>query len=198
MTTCVISCIVEGHGEIEALPVLVRRVAGEIDPELVVHVPRPLRVPKDKLIASNELEQYVRVAAREVSGPGGVLVLIDADDDCPGVAGPELLRRAQDVITAGVVAVVVAKREYEGWFLAGAPSLSGRRGLFTSLETPHRPEEVRGAKEWLRDHMEGSRTYSEVVDQPALTAALDLDLTRQSSDSFDKCWREIERLLRMG
>jgi hypothetical protein len=43
--------------------------------------------------------------------------------------------------------------------------------------------------------MAGSGVYSSVPDQPALAATFDMDLARQRSDSFDKCWREIERLL---
>jgi hypothetical protein len=37
-------------------------------------------------------------------------------------------------------------------------------------------------------------TYSETGDQPALTAVFDMDLAR-NAESFDKCWREIVRLL---
>ncbi len=42
--------------------------------------------------------------------------------------------------------------------------------------------------------MKGSRTYSETQDQPALTALFDIEQARQS-DSFDKCYRDIVRLL---
>ncbi len=52
----------------------------------------------------------------------------------------------------------------------------------------------RGAKEWLRRHMEGSRSYKETVDQPALTRLFDLTAARQTA-SFDKLWRDMERLL---
>jgi hypothetical protein len=42
--------------------------------------------------------------------------------------------------------------------------------------------------------MEPGRKYVEVLDQPALTARLDLELARRS-DSFDKCYRDIRRLV---
>jgi primosomal protein N'' len=42
------------------------------------------------------------------------------------------------------------------------------------------------------------RIYSPVPDQAKLTAKFDMDLARRNSDSFDKCWREIERLLKEG
>lgn len=93
------------------------------------------------------------------------------------------------------VAVVIAKSEFEGWFLAAAASLRGRRELPLDLEPPAQPEEVRGAKEWLSRHMEGSTTYSETIDQPAMAAFIDLDAARSNSPSFDNCWREIAGLL---
>ena len=40
----------------------------------------------------------------------------------------------------------------------------------------------------------GSRTYSETQDQPALTALFDIEQARQAN-SFDKCYRDIVRLL---
>ncbi len=63
------------------------------------------------------------------------------------------------------------------------------------LTTPPNPEEVRGAKEWLSDRMEGTRRYKETLDQPGLTAVFDIASARPRSDSFDKCCREITRLL---
>jgi hypothetical protein len=192
---CVISCIVEGHGESQAVPILVRRIAEQVDSALDVRVPKPIRVPKDKLLKDRELERYIELAAGSVDDKGGVFILVDADDDCPGKKGPELLHRAQDARSDLVVGVVMAKREFEAWFIAGAASLRGRRGFPADLEAPCEPEEIRGAKEWLRKRMEGGHTYSETVDQPALTATLDLSRLRELSASFDKCWREVARLL---
>ena len=42
--------------------------------------------------------------------------------------------------------------------------------------------------------MGSGRNYIETLDQPALAARFDLDLARRA-DSFDKCYREIIRLL---
>jgi len=39
------------------------------------------------------------------------------------------------------------------------------------------------------------RAYSEVTDQPALSALFDLDLARERAPSFEKLWREARRLL---
>ena len=91
--------------------------------------------------------------------------------------------------------VVLAKREFEAWFLAAIESLSGRRGLAQTLKAVSDAESIHDAKGALTRNMAGSQAYSPVADQPALTAVFDMQFARQRSDSFDKCWREIERLL---
>lgn len=132
-----IACVVEGHGEVDALPVLLRRLVIErISPgSPPPNVPRPHRIPKGSLKAG-QLEKAVAAAGNRVLGAGGILVLVDADDDCPGVEGPEWLARARKARSDKPIAVVFAKREFEAWFLAGASSLAGKRGLSTDLATP--------------------------------------------------------------
>ena len=45
-----IGCIVEGHGETTALPVLLRRLFVAIDPTVNLEIPDPLRTPYSKLV----------------------------------------------------------------------------------------------------------------------------------------------------
>lgn len=189
-----LACVVEGHGDREAVPILVRRIAESLDPPALGRVLPPIRIPRGKLLKPGELERAVDLAGRQVVGGGATLIVLDSDDDCPATLGPELLKRAQDARHDVPVAVVLAKREFEAWFLAGAESLRGQRGLPNDLTAPVDPETVRGAKEWLSCHMQGGRTYTATLDQPALAEALDLALARRA-DSFDKCYRDITRLL---
>jgi hypothetical protein len=154
MATLSIAPIVEGHGEVFAVPILLRRLCEHFAPhqKLVVH--SPIRRSRDRLLLQGEF------AAR-----------------------PDRTIR-----------VALAHREYEAWFLAGIGSLAGRRGLEAQLVAPTDPESVHGAKEWLRRHMTGSRTYSETADQPALTALFDIDAARRSP-SFDRLCRILEEVL---
>lgn len=189
-----IAAIVEGHGECEAVPILVRRIAETIDPAFVPDVLSPLRVNAAKLLKSGEIERYIELAARKISGLGGIVILVDCDDGCPATDAPALLERATSVRKDLPIVVILAKREFESWFLAAAESLRGRRGLPPDLEPPSDPESIRGAKEWLSHKMGPSRGYSETDDQPALAAVFDLDAARRA-DSFDKCFRDIRRVL---
>ena len=192
--TVQIGCIVEGHSEVEAVPLLIRRVAANLYPELAVTIPRPIRVSRDKILEVGQLEKWIEVTSVRIGGQGAIFVILDSDDDCPAELGPALFERALQVSSNLPIAVVIANREFEAWFLAAAESLRGQRGLKNDICLPSDPEAIRGAKEWLSNQMEGSRKYRETQDQPALTARFDIEQARQA-DSFDKCYRDIVRLL---
>ena len=192
-----IASIVEGHGEEGAVPALLERLASQLAPDLVnqLFFPRPIRVPRDRLVKPGELEKAVNLAGRKVRPNGAIFVLIDADDSCPATLGPILLRRAEAECGDLPIALVLAKKEYESWFLAAAASLRGFADLPIDLAPPQDPEEVRGAKQWLTNRMPRGRAYAETIDQEEFTRRFDIHEAR-SADSFDKCCREVERLLR--
>lgn len=187
------TCVVEGQGESQAVRILIERIAGLHCPDVSVDMHRPVRQPASKLLKAGGLEQAVNLAAQLMQGRGGILVLLDCEDDAPCELGPQLLARARDARPDVPLGVVLVFREYETWFLAAAESLRGQRGLPNDLLPPHRPEAIRGAKEWLGKRM-ASRGYSETADQPAFTARFDLAAARNVY-SFDKCYREVTRLL---
>src|SRR5262249_12262337 len=146
-------CIVEGDGEVQALPVLIRKIASRIDPGLSIHIPRPVKLGRARMDArSDDLERMIRVAMTHLQPPRALLVLLDADDDPdPTALASRLLVRVEAARSDVPSAVVVAVREYEAWFLAAAESLAGRRGLPDGLLPPPNPEAIRDAKGWLRD-----------------------------------------------
>ncbi len=192
-----IAAIVEGHGECEAVPILIRRIAQTIDPGFVPKVLSPLRVPACRLMKEGEMERSVDLAARKLQGEGGILVVLDCDWDngCPATDGPALLKRAMVVRSDLPIAVILAKKEFEAWFLGAAESLRGKHGLPNDLQSPEKPEEIRVAKEWLSDKMPQGRSYAESTDQPAFATLFDMNMARRA-DSFDKCYREIESMLK--
>jgi len=196
MTEVRIAAIVEGHGECEAVPILIRRIAETIDPGFVPKVLPPLRVPASRLLKEGELERSVNLAARKLQRRGGIVIIVDCDweDGCPAEDGPMLLKRSVAARGDLPIAVVLAKREFEAWFLAAADSLRGKFGLPGDLESPAYPESIRGAKEWLTDKMPPGRAYAETTDQPAFAAVFDMNTARRA-DSFDKCYRDIKNML---
>ncbi|MEV0728316.1 DUF4276 family protein [Polymorphospora sp. NPDC050346] len=141
------------------------------------------------------IERAVETLVEQVGQSAGVLVLLDADDDCPATLGPELVRRANRARPDVTIAAVLANREFEAWFLAAAPSLSGLRGLGPDLRRPDNLETIRDCKGWLSARRTDGRSYKPSVDQAALTAKFDLGMAREHASSFDKLWRDMARLL---
>ena len=185
--------IVEGHGDVEAVRVLLRRVLQEKLQRYDVAVERSIRVPKGKLLKPSELERAVNLAARRTSATDGIIVLVDADDDCPAELAPAMATRATQSRPDRRISVVIAKSEFESWFVAAADSLAGYRGLFDGLAAPANAERIRDAKGWLSSNMPTGSTYRETIDQAAFASRIDLDKARQCP-SFDKFMREIRTL----
>jgi hypothetical protein len=195
MNAPVIVPIVEGHSEVEAAPVLLRRLMHERGRH-EVKVARPIRVGRYKVVRAGELERAIDLARHRPEGCAAILFLLDADDDCPKELAPVLLARAQNASAGLPIVVVLAKAEIEAWFLGSLESLRGVRGLAETASSPARPEEIRDAKAYLTSQMAGGRTYVEVDDQPALAERFNLQLARQRCPSFDKLVRAVEMLLR--
>ncbi|MFQ6008417.1 MAG: DUF4276 family protein [Candidatus Zixiibacteriota bacterium] len=184
--------IVEGQAEVESVPVLLRRIFGEKG-TYSLQVAKPFRVKRNRIVRHGELERAVLQSVRSRPGVGGILVLIDADDDCPAQLGPKLLERCQSV-TQLPAAVVLATRELECWFLGAKESLIGIRSIRPDATTPQDPESVRGAKERLNQNMQ-DRRYIEVDDQPALAACMNIQQARGRCPSFDRFLREVESMI---
>jgi hypothetical protein len=124
---------------------------------------------------------------------GGVLVLLDADDDCPRDLAETLLQRAKSE-TRLPVSVVLPQMEFEAWFLACKEKLRGVRGIREDATSPEHPEGIRGAKGQLSRNMVPGRRYIEVDDQVALVEKMDIQLCKEQCRSFRKLVREIEYL----
>jgi len=188
-----VACIVEGHGDVLALPILVRRLAALINPATYIDVQRPDRHSKSTLLRAGGLESAVELAVRGLPGLGAVLIVIDSDDDCPKETAPQLLARAERAAARRRhVSLVLANREFESWFIAAAESVK------PGLAAPNSPESIRGAKEWLSKNIFSGRKYSPTVDQPKLASLFDLDSARRRAPSFDKMYREIERFCHLA
>lgn len=185
--------VVEGHGEVQSLPLLLRRLLLARFPGDYVDVLRPIRAPRDKLVNDEkELARVLALAQAKARDDGAILLLLDADDDCPAELGNRMRLRCGKMTGVSRVGVVLACREYESWFLAAADSLAGYRGLPKDLTAPADPEVARDAKGWVRQHR---GLYDSRLDQAALTSRIDLEAAERNSRSFRKLCSEIETIL---
>lgn len=176
--------IVEGQGEETAVPLLLRRLRDEAR-LWNLDVGRPIRQRRTQLVKKATLQIAVRIAAvREDCA--AILVLFDADDDCPKDWAPTLEAWAREAAGSKPSAVVIANREYESWFLACMEALRGHCRIARGAVSHHAPESVRAAKEELERHMPSGASYSPPVDQVKLTARLDLERAYRNCRSFRK------------
>ena len=185
-----VASIVEGDGEVAALPVLLRRLSTWLSPEKGVNIMPPIRVRRDRFLNKDEeFRRHLLLAATKCGNNGWILVLLDADDDCPADLGSQVLERASKIASHRCISVVVANREYEAWFLAAAKSLHGQRGFVYDHPQNFEPEIPRDAKGWLSERIaEGA--YRETIDQPAFSALIDLPQAFDRSRSFRKLCQE--------
>jgi hypothetical protein len=185
--------IVEGFAEVESVPVLLRRLLERFE-NYHVQIARPFRVKRNKVMREGELERAVKHAVMDRKNAGAILVLLDADDDCPAEIGPLLLKRAEKVTGLPVI-VALAQKEFEGWLLGAKESIRGKRGIREDAVAPEQPEAVRGAKERLSRNMVSGRRYIEVDDQAALAQEMDLDMAEKRCKSFKRFADKVNMLV---
>lgn len=186
--------IVEGDGEVEALPVLLRRLNAWLSPAALVNVAQPIRVRRDQFLnKEDEFLKKIRIAARMCGVHGWILILLDADDDCPSELAHHLREKVKVAIPGHHLSVVLANREYEAWFIAAAHSLNGRRGFVCEGPLPE-AEGIRGAKEWMSKHFPKG-AYHPVLDQPGFSASMDLQQAYDNSRSFRKLCNDWQVLM---
>ena len=159
--------IIEGHGDVKAVPVLLRRLVDEARAWESVRIDTPIRRKRSQLVDQDALRKSVRLA-RLRGDCGAVLIVFDSDDDCP----VEVAARVRDWVVAEVghlaCEVVLAHREYEAWFLAAVESLRAHHDVKDDAASHPHPELPRGAKGVLEAKMHIG--YSETTHQPAFSA----------------------------
>jgi hypothetical protein len=191
-----------------AVRTLLERIWYEIISGEYVDVLSPVRRPRSKLLRresqsnttildKDELIRAVGLAAsklrvkRSTADAGLVLVLFDAETDCPKDLVPKMAESLSATAATVDCAIVFANVAFETWFVAAARSLREHLSLRLPDDDITDPERRRCSKKWIEDRFVGPK-YSETVDQVRLTAKMDLRLCRERSPSFDKLCRELE------
>jgi hypothetical protein len=192
--TKILYSIVEGHGEISAIPAISRRILHDIYGDYDWEFESGHRIPKSRILSAshNDLERAAEFGARRIrENPdrGKLIVVFDADDDCPVTLASRVYNR---ICTLGVpVSVIVAEREFEAWFLESPETIRHHPNIRDDALRPENPELIRDAKGYFERHVLIEECkYSETIDQIKYSHALDIVNTR-SSKSFDKLVREL-------
>jgi hypothetical protein len=188
--------IVEGDGEIDAVPNLLTRILHEQECyHFQVHQPALNASGGDNIKKPGGVEKFVRLAMLK-NDCAGILVLLDSDGEfCPIEKAKELTERVRMIGTTCPVAVVIAHCEYEAWFLASIETVCAHEHLPNELIYNRDCEATRGAKKWFTDQMQGSRIYKETLHQLEFTRLLDVEKTRSNSRSFRRFCHAVEEIL---
>jgi hypothetical protein len=197
--------IVEGQGDVEALPLLLKKIFAE---EFIgIHkfkynfaIPYDAKGKGNLTIeeAGKGIERFLEIARLE-SDCAGVLVLIDADKEdvkCPPKLAKNLAERSRKLGLPFPVAIVVAVCEYESWLLANIENIDSK--YFESpapISYEGNPEEECSAKGWLKRHMPQDFPYQETTHQAKMSASIDITATFQRCRSFERLVHAIEELL---
>lgn len=190
--------IVEGHGEVTALPLLIRRIIHEKFGEYNFDVISPYRLSRTSIGSFNDkLLNAVKFGGLKLTGEaGGVLIVADADDDCPLLMSSRFRQFCERHNFDFPVGFVLANKEYETWFISSGESMRAHQWVRGNASSHPRPEEVRGAKEFFRNRiLIDGKSYSETVDQVKYTAMIELDLVTERCRSFRKLVKELGELI---
>ena len=183
----VLGTVVEGHGEVAAVPVLLRRIALDIF-DTNVEVPPPFRLRRSQMADSGLVSRASKVAAARVGYRGGVVVIADADDDC-AVQFAATLREAAKPVD---VQVAIAVREFEAWFLSTVDSLQSHRAVVAGAHAISDPERLNNPKAKMNELM--TEGYRATIHQPAFAARMDLSTARRCR-SFDHLVECVGRVI---
>ena len=187
--------IVEGHGEVTAAPVLLRRLLWDCAQSYGVDVGNPvIRRTQSQLRREADVRDAVRLALAQPDC-AAVLVLFDGEDECPVELAALVRGWAQAAAGQIPCEVVIAYREYETWFLAALESLRGRCRIADDASAPANPELKRDAKGALEEFMPSGASYAPTIHQQKLSAVLDLSLAHQRNRSFRKLTKAVGDLL---
>ena len=176
----IIQPVVEGEGEVASVPILLRRLATEMQVHFV-EIAKPIRRSRCKITNANDMTTVVGYAKR-LNNCGAVFYLFDADDTCPKQDAIRLQNLAAGLAYPLLSPLVLANKEYEAWFLADLPSYNAD------------PDHKRGAKEELENQL--GIHYNEIVDQPKYTNKMDLKKVYIRSRSFQKLVKEYFNMLK--
>ncbi len=199
--------IVEGQTEERCIKILLSRLWKSVKPAedaSVLAVLKPVTTKRSSLVkpGDSELPKQIQLAANSLRDAlwqpaidtGFILLLIDAEEDCPATLGPLLLKRAKEARADLDIACVLPKRELENWFKVAAASLGGVCGLPTDMAVAGDAEHGSGG-DWLtaqKRRLGRNLKYNKPGDAVELAKAMDLALCRANSPSFRKLCRELE------
>lgn len=187
--------IVEGEGDEEAVPELLRRLAYDLERFDVTICPAQRRgdLPKVK----GRFEAFFRTAALEEAA---IFWVMDYDcQECTDQARhvEELKALARRIDSRQRIEFVFMVQEFETLFLADwATTCSVFSDISVRAPAPTNPESIRDAKGYLSKARPKGSAYKPTQHQKRLAAQVNFDRLRACSPSFNRFEAAVQALLR--
>lgn len=192
--------VVEGPGDAEALPILLRKILTHLGKCKIGVATAKNAHGCGNLEKAGGLEKFVEYAFRSPAC-GGVLIAVDTDHParCPKALASALAARIRAYGARKPVAVVLAENEFETWFLASIESIAGKAikgsvSIQTGAIHPAKCEEIRNPKSWLQKHFTGRQAYKETLHQAPMASLIDVGVAESRSRSFRRLVHAVSEL----
>jgi hypothetical protein len=194
-----IGLIVEGHGDVTSLPLLLRSISFHKG-IYGFSFPHPMRFGEFNAMMKREKFSNFVQYLNDDDNIDAIIVACDADDVCPVHARQALLERISATVH-GIkkpVAVLLFNREYEALLLSQIDIIAERTGLLEMSEENVNKildlsDKVRDAK-GLLDSLIPDFSYKEARDQEKFTAILDMNILEERHRAGRRAANILERL----
>ena len=187
----------EGDGDAVALPLLMARIIREKYNRNDIIVAQG----KSKVVKSNGRQQLERKLERFIGHAqkkpecGAILILVDADTDCPVTLARQLSQRCAQISPICPIQIVCADRTFESWFIASLDTIKGWHGVSETAAFCGEVEKIANPKRWIGQQMPDGQAYKETTHQVSFSRLIDLDLVHRNSRSFRRLCHSLEQLL---
>ena len=181
--------IVEGDGDLKAVPLLLRNLVTLHGLHETQILPPHKRGELPKVAAG--FDNYFRMALKENAA---ILLVLDFDCEycgCPIHEAEKLYHRAQGIRSNWPFKIAFLVKEFESLFLAETQAATNVLALPPNTEFPDIPETIRDTKGWLSKALPKGSSYKPTVHQAKITAHLNFEKLRETSSDF----RHLENAL---
>jgi hypothetical protein len=181
--------IVEGDGELKAVPLLLRNLLSfhRLDETQILPAHKRGELPK----VTARFDDYFRMALKENAA---ILLVLDFDCeycDCPYQEAEKLYQRAHAIRSNWPFKIAFLVKEFECLFLAEKQAAAKVLAFPPATAFPEQPETIRDAKGWLSKALPKGSSYKPTIHQDKITARLDFEKLRATSADF----RHLEKAL---
>ena len=185
--------VVEGDGDLRAVPVLIRRLLSSKELDNIHVLPPQRRGELPKVRA--EFSRFLRVAQKENAPILWVMDFDCTDCTCAKREYEQLMARARIEIGDWPVEFCFMVKEFETLFLADEKTTREYFSIPPTEVWPVEAEQIRDAKGTISRLLPKGQTYKPTLHQDKLAARVSLEMGLNQCRSLDHLRKALDRLV---